>query len=235
MARYHRGEQTRLLCTECAVGRPSTDFQQRNPVVGRVRRDQLDQAGSQLELPLAGSIEALPGLMLQSAVVLYGSDVAEGLLVETVAPAWFAIVTCIENDPGYFYRIPWRYLEELIAGAYERDGWEEVTLTPRSRDHGRDIIAVRHGVCSVRIFDQVKAYAKDRCVSADEVRALLGVLASDLNVSKGFVTTTARFAPGIKDDPTIRPFMPYRLELREGDECRKWLLSVARRRAPTSR
>jgi hypothetical protein len=61
------------------------------------------------------------------------------------------------------------------------------------------------------------------------VRALLGVLSSDLNVSKGFVTTTADFAPGIFEDRSITPFLPYRLELKDGVRLRSWLLQVAGR------
>jgi restriction system protein len=183
----------------------------------------------QLELPLDRGIKSLPGLMLQSAI-LDCTSVEDGKLIDGVAPAWFAIAGWVEKDPRFIYEIPWRKLEELIAGAYLRDGWTEVTLTPRSRDHGRDVIAIKRGICTIRIIDQVKAYAAGRLVTADEVRALLGVLSSDLNVSKGFVTTTARFAPGIKNDPTICPFIPYRLELRDGTRFTNWLLSVARHR-----
>ncbi|MFC1805660.1 restriction endonuclease, partial [Planctomycetota bacterium] len=107
-------------------------------------------------------------------------------------------------------------------------GWDEVTITPRSGDGGRDIIAVKRGICTIRIIDQVKAYSPDRRVTANDVRALLGVLSSDLNVSKGIVTTTAEFAPRIHEDRSIKPFVPYRLELKDGVRLRRWLLEVAR-------
>ncbi len=123
----------------------------------------------------------------------------EGNLVEAVTIPWFTIVSKLEQDPAFLNQLPWRKLEELVAGGYERAGYE-VILTPRSSDGGRDIIAVKQDI-SIRIIDQIKAYAPGRRVTANDVRALLGVLSSDLNTSKGFVTTSAEFAPGIKDDP----------------------------------
>jgi restriction system protein len=134
----------------------------------------------------------------------------------------------IARDPDFLFNVPWRRLEELIAGAYEREGYINVNLTPRSRDQGRDIIAEKPGSCAIRIVDQVKAYAPGHRVSADDVRAMIGVLASDLNVSKGFVTTTAEFAPGIFTEPSLTQFMPYRLDLRDGPKLRGWLIDVWR-------
>lgn len=62
--------------------------------------------------------------------------------------------------------------EEIIAGAYQKAGFDEVTLTSRSGDFGRDVIAVKHGLGTIRIIDQVKAYSPNRLVTADDVRSL---------------------------------------------------------------
>jgi len=50
----------------------------------------------------------------------------------------------------------------------------------------------------------------------------MGVLAND-GASKGFVTTTSDFAPMIKTDPLITPWIPARLELINGTGLRAWL------------
>jgi restriction system protein len=92
---------------------------------------------------------------------------------------------------------------------------DEVTLTPRSGDHGRDVIAVKKGLGSVRVIDQVKAYKPGHLVTADDVRALVGVLHGD-GASKGFLTTTSDFAPLLRKDPLILKFMPSQLELIDG-------------------
>src|SRR5262249_32022217 len=99
----------------------------------------------------------------------------------------------------------------------------EVILTPRSNDKGRDVIATKKGLGSIRFFDQVKAYAPHRVVSAEEVRAMIGVLTADGNVSKGVITTTSQFAPGIMKDENIKRLMPYRLELKAREELLTWL------------
>ncbi len=112
--------------------------------------------------------------------------------------------------------------EEIVAGAYQRAGWE-VILTPRCGDRGRDVIATRSGVISIRIVDQIKAYRLGHLITADEVQSMLGVLHVDRYVSKGLVTTTGRFAPGIEKDRGIIAFMPYRLNLKNGDQLRRLL------------
>jgi len=138
-------------------------------------------------------------IMLQ-AVVTLGSKTSEAHLIELVTPAWFKIIEMMLADKKAMYQLDARGWEALIAGAYRELGFE-VELTPRSGDRGRDVIATRHDVGSIKIFDQVKRYAPRRRVTAHDAQALLGVLTSDRNVSKGIVTTTGEFAPGIEKDP----------------------------------
>jgi restriction system protein len=120
-------------------------------------------------------------------------------------------------------------LEELVAGMYERQGFE-VTLTPRSGDFGRDVIAVKPGFGTVRLIESVKRYGPDHRVPANDVRALLGVLAGDPRASKGIVTTTSDFAPRIAEDPFIQPFIPFRLELVNGTDLLKRFADAAEKK-----
>jgi len=168
-----------------------------------------------------------PEVLLQAAVVVFGDKTNEGQLIQGVAIPWFEIIEQLERDAEFMFKIPWRKLEEIIAGAYERAGYPEVVLTPRSGDAGRDIIATKPGVGSIRIIDQVKAYKRGHRVKADEVRSLLGVLQTDRNVSKGVITTTSQFAPGIYKDEGLRPLMPYRLELKDGAQLINWLKALS--------
>jgi restriction system protein len=126
------------------------------------------------------------------------------------------------------YKLDARAWEALVAGAYRELGFD-VVLTPRSGD-GRDVIATRHDVGSIRFVDQVKRYSPGHRVTAHDVQAMLGVLSSDRNVSKGIVTTTAEFAPGIEKVPRLVAFMPYRLELRSGNALLEWLRGAHGRR-----
>ena len=156
-----------------------------------------------------------------------GESTHEGILVQAVAIPWFEILEIIAKDPSAIYDIGWRKWEEIIAGAYRKQGFE-VVLTPRSGDGGRDIIATTEGYGSIRILDQVKAYSPGNVVTADEVRSMVGTLQLDKKASKGIVTTTSDFAPGIEKDKDIAELLPTRLELKPRDALLDWLASVAK-------
>jgi restriction system protein len=149
-------------------------------------------------------------------IIVHGDKTAEGRLIEAVAIPWFDIAAILKNDPNIAYQIPADTWEEIIAGAYHNAGFEEVTLTPRSGDYGRDVIAIKKGLGTIRVIDQVKAYKPGNLVTADDVRALMGVLQGD-GASKGFLTTTSDFAPRLRTDPLISPFIPSRLGLIDGN------------------
>jgi restriction system protein len=169
-------------------------------------------------------------LMLQ-AVVTLGDHTAEGQIIEAVAIPWFKIVDEFMRNPNLMHQLDWRKWEEMIAGAYEAQGWDEVILTPRSNDDGRDVIAIRHDFGSIRIVDQVKAYSPGNLVSADDVRSMAGVLLTEMNVSKGIITTTSDFAPGVYENERLKQLMPTRLDLRNGLKLVEWLNSISKERA----
>jgi restriction system protein len=174
-------------------------------------------------------LEARKVELTLAAVIVPGDKTAEGTLIEAVALPWFEIVKMLERDPDFRFRLNWRKWEEIIGGAYVQAGFDSVTVTPRSGDGGRDIIATKDGVGSIRIIDQVKAYSPHHVVTAEEVRAMFGVLSADPQSSKAVVTTTSTFAPGVKDDALLKQYMPYRLELKSGAELIKWLRELAGR------
>jgi restriction system protein len=164
------------------------------------------------------------------ALLTFGDKTHDGRLVEGVGIAWDAIIRIIGHNPEEIYNIDPRKFEELIAGAYERTGlYDEVILTPASADDGRDIIATKHGIGSIQIYDQVKRYRISRPVTANDIRAIVGVLTIDSNVSKGIITTTSTFAPTLLDNENVRRLVPYRLELRPRDVLLPWLQSLRRR------
>jgi restriction system protein len=153
-------------------------------------------------------------LLLQAVIVL-GDKTSEGRLIEAVTIPWFNIVALLQKDPSIAFQISPNKWEEIVAGAYQEAGFDEVKLTPRSGDYGRDVIAIKKGLGSIRVIDQVKAYKPGHLVTADDVRALVGVLHGD-GASKGFLTTTSDFAPRLREDPLIVKFMPSQLELIDG-------------------
>jgi len=78
------------------------------------------------------------------------------------------------------------------------------------------------------VIDQVKAYKPGHLVTADDVRALIGVLQGD-GASKGFLTTTSDFAPLLRSDPFISPIIPSRLELIDGSTLLARLEALAQK------
>lgn len=197
--------------------------------------DEDEEDGLFPELPFAmrgspaviGTLDSQPTLevMLQ-AVVTLGAKTTEGHIIEAVSLPWLAFLERIERDPGSMHQIDWRKWEEIIAGAYHEAGYS-VVLTERSGDKGRDVIATKDDLLSIRYFDQVKAYAQGRPVTLDQVHSMLGVLSAAHNVSKGIITTTSDFAPGVYTDPEIQQFMPHRLDLRPRSKLLEWLKLVA--------
>ena len=174
---------------------------------------------------IAESNTAQATLLVQAVVETYGST-SEGQLVQAIEIPWRTIVERLKQNWSEAFSLSSRLWEELIAAAFDADGYDEVTLTPRSGDYGRDVIAVKHGFGCIRIVDSVKAYKPGHLVRHDDVRALAGVLAGDPKASKGILTTTSDFAPSITTDPFVAPLMPFRLELMNGTKLKEWLSNL---------
>lgn len=170
----------------------------------------------------------IPRLLVQT-VVRRGNRTSEGTLIEAVTLPWFKIIEYLKTDLNVAYQIPPDKWEEIIAGAYKEAGFEEVTLTLRSRDHRRDVIAIKRGIGFIRVIDQVKAYRPPHLVDTNDVRALMGVLGGD-GASKGYLSTTSEFAPMIRTDPLITPFIPSKLELINGTALFSRLQELAAKR-----
>ena len=91
-----------------------------------------------------------------------------------------------------------------------------------------EVFGLWNGVGRLRLIDQVKAYKPSHRVTAESVRAMLGIMPLDF-ATKGIVTTTSEFAPGVWTDPLIAPNIPSRLELVSGTELLAKLQAAATR------
>jgi restriction system protein len=166
----------------------------------------------------------IPSVFLRT-LITPGLRVPDGVLIEAVNIPWRMIAREMNRDAAFLHKIEPRQFEELVAASYHSNGFE-VTLTPRSGDFGRDVIAVKHGLVSVKVLDSVKRYAPNHLVTADDVRALLGVLGGDHSVTNGVVTTSSDFAPKIGEDPIIKPYLPTRLKLVNGEQLFERIASL---------
>jgi restriction system protein len=160
-----------------------------------------------------------------SGIIIPERKVAEGILLKSTSAVWKEIAEKLGTDWTLAYQISPEIWEEIVAGAFKKSGYE-VVLTPRSGDHGRDVIATRSGVGCVKIIGSVKAYRPDNLVPYDHVRSLIGVMTGERDVSKGIIMTTSDFPPNIEHDPFIAPFLPTRLELMNGQKLQNWLNEI---------
>jgi len=158
------------------------------------------------------AVESAPPFSF-GTIVTFEIAVPDGQIIKFVDPIYRQLVSEIEKNPEIIYQIKPRKWEEIIAAAYDKEGFDEVILTSQSGDHGRDVIAIKKGFYSVKFIDQVKAYKPGHIVTADAVRALIGVLSTEQDASKAIFSTTSTFAPKIEDDKLIKPLLPTRLEL----------------------
>jgi restriction system protein len=157
-----------------------------------------------------------PVLVSRTVITPY-QKTFEGHLIRAVTVPLLEIVRMILNDPTLMYQIDPRKWEEIIAATYDESGqFDEVILTPRSGDCGRDVIAVKNGFGSVRLIESVKRYRPGTKATAEDVQALLGVLHSDPQASKGIISTTWEFAPKIAENNHIMQYVPHRLEMVNG-------------------
>lgn len=70
-------------------------------------------------------------------------------------------------------------------------------------------------------LDQAKANSPTNLVSQNDVRAIFGVLRLDHGATKGIITTTSDFAPGVADE--FQKVIPYQLETKNGEQFLEWI------------
>ena len=109
--------------------------------------------------------------------------------------------------------------EELVAELLAREGMD-VTLTPATRDGGRDILAVARTPIGKQLYlVECKRYAKGNPVDVSVVRSLYGAVTRD-NASAGLVVTSSRFT---SDAVKFMRSIQYRIGLRDSESLRDWL------------
>ena len=184
---------------------------------------------------ISGAPRPLAETLAQSAekvtLVLTGllipeRQVPHGLLIRSTSALWAEVVRVLGGDWSRATEIPSDKWEEIVAGGFKQAGYHEVILTLRSRDFGRDVIATKRGMGTVKILGSVKAYKPGHLVTYDDIRALYGVVMAE-DASKGMLVTTSDFPPLVGQDPLLAPLMPAKLELINWEGLRQMLLDLA--------
>lgn len=106
----------------------------------------------------------------------------------------------ISNDPNLMHEMDPIDFENFIAGLLDKSGFENIIVTPRSGDKGRDILATQtiYDVPIIFAFE-CKKYAPHRKIQPDIMRALLGTIShAQTKANKGVLVTTSSFTRGAK-------------------------------------
>lgn len=145
-----------VACGNCGTILPNEDGsappEQRKPcpVCGsRVRAYSMNaEAGMHIVTGADVTFERISpsAVLIVKGIVSFGERTDEGRLITEVLAPWFESIDLLTRDPEESFRIPYWKWEEIVAGAYRRANFDEVTLTPRKEDRGRDVIAVKKGL-----------------------------------------------------------------------------------------
>ena len=113
-----------------------------------------------------------------------------------------------------------RQFEELVAELFRAKGYT-VELTPRTRDGGLDIIAIKKDdVGSAMTLIECKRYAMSNKVGVAVVRGLYGVV-EERQATRGVIATTSRFTRGAV--ALVRDKHEYRMALADFDRMTEFL------------
>jgi hypothetical protein len=165
------------------------------------------------------SVERRPGLLGPDGRPISEDSSSGRVLIANAREADRMLIAKIRERPEIIYGVTPRKFEELVARIYEDLGYE-VSLTPPSKDGGRDLHVAKDGPHgSFLFFVECKRYSPDRPVGVGLVRQLYGVVSSS-NATAGVLVTSSSFTSGAK---TYRETVPHRLTLRAYSELQGWL------------
>jgi restriction endonuclease Mrr len=133
-------------------------------------------------------------------------------------------IDAVLKRPQEIYLGPPRRFEELVAFALSKSGYEDVQLTPLTRDGGYDIEAIRKWPTRERLIVECKRYSESNKVGRPTLDALLGVLHRE-KANQALLATTSSFS---KDALELFAQEPWRLQGMDIHEIMRLLRKVRR-------
>lgn len=130
-----------------------------------------------------------------TSIITDESDESASIVARIELVRWLPIelMKAIAANPELMRGMNPLDFEKLVANLLEVQGFENIQLTKRSGDGGRDIIATRH-VAGIPVLFAFECKRYTDKISVDIMRGLLGSLvASDTKANKGVLVTTSTF------------------------------------------
>ena len=129
------------------------------------------------------------------------------------------LIRYLASHPNMMHELTPRRLEEVVAEIFDALGFE-VILTPRTRDGGCDVRAVRKSSLGTLLYlIECKRYAPDRPIGVELVRGLYGTVMAE-RASHGILATTSYFS---RDAKQLADSLRYQVSLRDYNNLKAWL------------
>ena len=134
------------------------------------------------------------------------------------------LIRLIQEDSSYIYRISTREFEEIVAEIFRAQDYE-VTLTKRTRDGGKDVIAIHRNVLGLETcyFIECKRHALDSKVDVGIVREVYGVHSTKNGPNKSVIATTSTFTPDAIKYVNNEVRSRWDMELKDIQDVLQWI------------
>jgi len=171
-----------------------------------------------------GVVQLLCGFMQSGIVDLNGSPIHPGApesqrIIVDLRSVNDRLLEHVHDNPGLLYELSSRRFEELVAELLSRLGYS-ITLTPRSKDGGKDIYAAKKDALGSFLFVvECKRYAAPNSIGVGLVRQLNGVVEAE-RATAGILVTTSFFTRGAQE---FQKTVPHRMSLKDYFGIQEWL------------
>ena len=134
------------------------------------------------------------------------------------------LITALKASPYLLGELDSRQFEEIVAEVFRSKGYQ-VDLTKRTRDGGKDIIAIHTDSLGIKnkYFIECKCYAESNKIGVDIVRSLYGVKNTKEGPNKAILVTTSSFTSGAKQFLENEATSSWELTLADREQLLKWL------------
>lgn len=134
------------------------------------------------------------------------------------------LISALKSSPYLLRELTSREFEEVVAEVFRGKGFT-VDLTKKTRDGGKDIIAIHTDGLGIqsKYFIECKHYAEDNHIGVGIVRALHGVKNTKDGPNKTILATTSTFTPEARKFVENEIESKWDMTLADYDDIVKWL------------
>jgi len=168
---------------------------------------------------------SVPGLLDSTGAPIASGDASEKRIIVDVVSTNDTLLRTLRDSPELLYELTPRRFEEIVADVLARLGYQ-ITLTPASRDGGKDIYAAKKDHLGTFLYVvECKRYAPDHPVGVGLVRQLNGVVQAE-QATAGILAATSFFTREAKE---FQRRISNQMSLKDYVGIQEWLNDATRR------